>query len=90
MSRPIRYVTDEHVPQAIPDGLRKRGVDVVTTAEVELLGADDEEILSFARREQRVVVTQDQDFLQMAAEEGAHGNCVCSSGTLNWANRPVA
>ena len=72
MSRPIRYVTDEHVPRAVADGLRKRGVEVITIEEAGLLGADDEEVLSFARTEGRVIVTQDQDFLQIAAGGADH------------------
>lgn len=67
MSRPVRYFTDEHVAGAIASGLRKRGIDVLPVAEAGLLGADDEDFLAFAREEQRVIVTQDRDFLQRAA-----------------------
>lgn len=73
MNRPVRYLVDEHVPKAVATGLRKRGIDVVTVAEAGQLGAEDEDLLAFAKEESRVMVTQDQDFLRLAAEaEGDH------------------
>ena len=51
MSTPIRYFTDEHVATAIAKGLRKRGIDVLTVSEANLLGTDDEDFWnSFARK----------------------------------------
>ncbi len=60
--RLLRYHLDEHVPDAIADGLRYRGIDVTTTNEAGLLGAPDHEHLSYGRTESRVVVTYDRDF----------------------------
>lgn len=68
MSRPVCYFTDEHIAPAIASGLRKRGVDVLTIVEAGLLGAEDEDLLAFARDEERVIVTQDRDFLRIAAQ----------------------
>ena len=65
----IRYFTDEHVAGAVASGLQKRGVDVLTVADAGLLGADDRDLLAFAREEGRVIVTQDRDFLRIAAEQ---------------------
>lgn len=76
MSTPVRYLTDEHVTPAIARGLRKRDVDVLTVGDAGLLGADDEALLAFARNELRVIVTQDQDFLQIAAKEDEHPGVV--------------
>ncbi|MCZ6679875.1 MAG: DUF5615 family PIN-like protein [Candidatus Poribacteria bacterium] len=64
MPRTITFHLDEHIPRAIADGLRREGIDVTTTSEAELIGASDEEHLNFARREQRVIFTQDNDFLR--------------------------
>lgn len=69
MSRPVRYFTDEHVGEAVANGLRKRGVDVLTIAEAGMLGAEDEDLLEFVREEKRVIVTQDRDFLRFAAQK---------------------
>jgi predicted nuclease of predicted toxin-antitoxin system len=58
---------DEHVPKAITEGLRRRGVDVVTIQDLGLQSADDRHHLARAAQEQRVVVTQDADFLRLHA-----------------------
>jgi len=44
----MRFHLDEHIHSAVAAGLRRRGIDVTTAAEVELLGADDEKHLAFA------------------------------------------
>jgi hypothetical protein len=62
---PIKFLTDEHVARAVIHGLRQRGIDVVTTAEAGLLQAPDDRLLSHARVEGRVMVTQDSDYLAM-------------------------
>jgi uncharacterized protein (DUF433 family) len=59
-----RFYLDEHVPQAVPEGLRRRGVDILTVQESGLAGAEDERHLTFAPQEGRVIVTQDVDFLR--------------------------
>jgi hypothetical protein len=45
----IRFHLDEHVASAIAEGLRRRGIDVTTTADAGLLDAPDEDHLAFAR-----------------------------------------
>ena len=63
----IKFYTDEHIDKAIIKGLRRRGVDVLTTPEAGLLGARDEEHLARALAEGRVLVTQDTDYLSLDA-----------------------
>jgi predicted nuclease of predicted toxin-antitoxin system len=72
----IRLYTDEHVPRAVVKGLRERGVDTVTVSEAGMLGASNEEHLAFARREGRVLFTQDDDFLRLHASEVEHAGIV--------------
>ena len=60
----IRLHLDENVDHAVAQGLRLRGVDVTTTTDANLIGATDIEQLSFALGEDRVIFTQDQDFLR--------------------------
>ena len=76
MSTSVRYFTDEHVAKAIASGLQKRGIDVLTIAEADLFGAEDEDLLAFVRNEKRVIVTQDRDFLRIAAQEHDHPGVV--------------
>lgn len=72
----IRFYTDEHVHRAVIKGLRQRGVDVLSVPDAGLLGASDEEHLRRARSEGRVVFTQDDDFLRLAAEGHPHEGIV--------------
>ena len=75
MSKP-RFYMDEHVSRAVVRGLRQRGIDVQTVVEAQKLGASDDEHLAFALREGRVVFTQDDDFLRLAAAGAAHAGIV--------------
>lgn len=72
MADRIRLYMDEHVPRAVTQGLRRRGVDVLTAGEAGMLGVSDEEHLEFATSQQRVMVTQDDDFLRLSARGAAH------------------
>ena len=59
---------DHHVKAAITAGLRKRGVDVITCAEDGTDQSDDDQILERATQLDRVIFTQDDDFLALADE----------------------
>src|SRR5262245_26089956 len=56
---------DEHVKFAIVEGLRRRGMGVVTVQERALQQADDEVLLETAAREGRLLLTNDVDFLRI-------------------------
>ena len=76
MSETVRFYFDEHIGHAIAKGMRRRGIDVLTLTEAEMLGASDEEHMAFARSQQRVIVTHDDDFLRLAAEGIDHAGIV--------------
>lgn len=76
MAERARFYTDEHVPKAVARGLRHRGVDVLTAAEAGLLGASDQEQLARATQENRVMFTQDDDFLRVHAAGVEHAGIV--------------
>jgi predicted nuclease of predicted toxin-antitoxin system len=61
----IKFHLDENISNAIANGLRIRGIDVTTTSEVGLISASDQEQVAFALMEQRVIFTQDDDFLKL-------------------------
>jgi|ERR1043165_2795412 hypothetical protein len=71
MSVPL--LMDHHVKAAITSGLRKRGVDVVTCAEIGMAQADDEPILEHATQIGRAIFTLDEDFLALAREWRVQG-----------------
>ena len=75
----IRYYTDEQVSKAVVRGLRQRGIDVLSTPEAGNNYATDEDQLKFATTEQRVLFTQDNDFLTMAAHGIEHAGIVYAS-----------
>jgi predicted nuclease of predicted toxin-antitoxin system len=58
----MKVLLDQGLPRAAARLLRNAGIDAVHTAECGLATAADLEILAFARREDRVVVTLDADF----------------------------
>lgn len=67
MADRIKFYLDEHVPKAVAEGLRRRGVDIVTVQERGLQAATDVQQLTQANQERRVLVTQDTDFLRLHA-----------------------
>jgi predicted nuclease of predicted toxin-antitoxin system len=68
----LRFHLDEHVDPEVAAGLRRHGIDVTTTADAGLRGASDAEQLDYVRREGRVIVTDDADFLRLAAGDTDH------------------
>jgi predicted nuclease of predicted toxin-antitoxin system len=72
MNDPIKFYTAEHIPKTVADGLRRRGVDVLTTQEAGMLGVSDEEQLAFAANQGRVFLTGDDDFFRLHAQGIQH------------------
>jgi predicted nuclease of predicted toxin-antitoxin system len=82
VTRTIRFHLDENCDRAIAEGLRRRGIDVSTTPEVGLLSATDEEQIAFAVLQNRVLFTQDRDFLRLHGAATAHpGIAYCGKDT---------
>jgi len=72
----IRFHLDECIASAVADALRRRGIDVTTTAERQLREIDDLGQLAFAAGEGRVLVTQDADFLRLHRKGASHTGIV--------------
>jgi predicted nuclease of predicted toxin-antitoxin system len=71
----IQLYMDEHVPAPITEGLRLRGVDVLTVQEDGFEAKDDDVIVERASSLNRVVFTMDDDFFREASKllrEGRH------------------
>ncbi|HJZ92769.1 MAG TPA: DUF5615 family PIN-like protein [Gemmataceae bacterium] len=82
MPRTIRFHLDEHVAHAVADGLRRLGIDVTTTSNAGLLGADDDAQIAYGVSESRVIFTEDDDFLVLAAQGVVHaGLAYCHQNT---------
>lgn len=67
----LKAFADEHVVFALVNGLRSRGMDIVTVQDAGLRSEDDPLLLDFAYRNERMVLTNDHDFLAHAALRGA-------------------
>ena len=72
MSQTMRFHLDEHVSHAIAHALRRRGVDVSTTTDAGLLGAEESDQLAYAISECRVLVTHDPDLIELAHRDQRH------------------
>ena len=64
---------DVHVKSAISNGLRQRGIDVLTAQEDGQGVTSDEELLQRAHALGRLLFTQDDDFLVIAQEWQSSG-----------------
>jgi hypothetical protein len=69
----LKAYADEHVAWAIVQALRQRGMDVVTVQERQGEGTADAEALAEALRDTRIVLTNDTDFLVLAARHTRQG-----------------
>ncbi len=82
----IRYYLDTHIPKAVAEQLRLRGIDVVRCEEVGLAEADDTEHLEYAAAQERTLVSHDADFRTVhsvwGARFGARGH-YCLQPTLS-------
>ncbi len=73
----LRLLADENLKEQIVNGLRRRlpGVDIVTARDAGLLGDEDPDLLDWAGRKGRVIVTHDirtmKDFAYARVETGA-------------------
>lgn len=76
MNAKIRYYLDENVNPAVADGLRLRGIDVITTVEAGMLSATDIEHVVLANSLGRVIFTQDRDFLRLHSQGLSHPGIV--------------
>ncbi len=77
----IRFHLDENVQLAVAEALHRRGIDATTTPDADLIGASDEEHLSFALDQGRIVVTHDVDFLRLHSQGVEHaGIAFCHAG----------
>jgi predicted nuclease of predicted toxin-antitoxin system len=79
----IRFLADEKFNGYIVSGLRRRSskIDLITTTEARLLATSDPELLDWAARENRAIVTHDVTTLIHFANERLRLN-VSMSGVI--------
>ena len=72
----VRLYFDVHVPSAIADALRSRGVDVLRAQDDGAAELADSDLLDRTTRLGRILFTQDKDFLKEAAKRFRSGKDV--------------
>jgi predicted nuclease of predicted toxin-antitoxin system len=72
----IRLHLDENVDPDVARALRRHGIDVTTTQSAGLRTQSDINQISFIRREERVIMTHDADFLHIASTTDDHPGIV--------------
>jgi predicted nuclease of predicted toxin-antitoxin system len=78
----IRYHLDENVDPSVAIGLRAYGIDVTISKQKNLLSSGDGTQLAYAIRENRVIVTHDEDFLIIHSHGVEHPGIVyCHLGS---------
>jgi predicted nuclease of predicted toxin-antitoxin system len=79
----IRLHLDENVDPDVARALRRHGIDVSTTQEARLRTQSDAAQLDFIRREGRVIMTHDADFLRVAGMTDEHPGIVYCDKTAH-------
>jgi predicted nuclease of predicted toxin-antitoxin system len=69
----VKLYMDVHIPRAITNGLRRRGVDVLTAQEDGGDRLEDPDLLDRASGHGRVLFSQDDDLLREAAQRQQKG-----------------
>lgn len=72
----IRLLLDQGLPRSSVDFLPSSGWDVIHACQCGLATASDEQILQYARTDDRVICTLDADFHTLLAVSGAAGPSV--------------
>jgi predicted nuclease of predicted toxin-antitoxin system len=62
----LTFYVNESVNVAVAEGLKRRGVKVISARDASNLGLSDKEQLEYAKKKNLVIVTHDDDFLSMA------------------------
>jgi hypothetical protein len=77
---PLAVYMDVHVPASVSEGLRRKQIDVRTAQDDAAGRMADDDLLTWATAAGRVLLTQDADFLEIAARRQRQG--IAFSGIL--------
>jgi len=62
----VKFLIDNQLPSALAQYLKKRGFDCEHVLNVNLGAGSDADICEYAMRQERVIISKDQDFLYLA------------------------
>ncbi len=72
----VRFYLDENMQVAIAEQLKRRGIDVITVRDLDLLGDEDINHLERANRMGYVLCTHDTDYVDLAAAGKEHSGII--------------
>lgn len=75
MSKP-KFLADEHIKLPVVKTLKQEGIDILSVQEMGEKGIDDLSLLTYARKQQRSIITRDVDFLNLAGEGRHHAGII--------------
>ena len=61
----LKFFFDTHIAKAVAFQLRNKGIDAVRCEDVQLAEAADETLLEYATQNNRIMVSQDNDFIRL-------------------------
>ena len=64
----MKFIADENLGIRVPEFLKNSGFDIVSVKEI-LRGKPDQDILSFANEQNRILITLDKDFGELVFKE---------------------
>src|SRR5437588_11269986 len=68
----LRFHLDENVDADIATGLENFGINVTTTPKSKILGFSDFDQFDYCKKEGRVIITHDSDFLRLEKKDVDH------------------
>lgn len=91
----MKFLLDENISQTVSRGLRDAGYDVLHVLDAGYAEKPDEDIIRFAKRADRIIITHDRDFgnvLRFPVASHAGGDTVAApqSKPAEYAGAPVA
>src|SRR3989338_2245449 len=72
----MKFLADEHIESSAITGLELLGNDAISANEAGKRESNDEDILSFANKNDRVIITRDSDFLKLHNKGAEHAGIV--------------
>ena len=76
MAAALKLYIDENISPRIAEQLRVRGIDAICVQEIEQRGDSDQNHLARATSEERVLVTTDSDFIDLATQGVEHASII--------------
>jgi predicted nuclease of predicted toxin-antitoxin system len=79
----VRFQLDAHLSSAIAEALKRVGADIHTATEAGLRGQPDTAYIQRGIDEDRVIVTNDKDFLRLAHLHPGHSGIIYCTSSRN-------